>query len=120
MLTEELLRPRYKVIADYPNSDYEIGQIIINESDYCTRYPAIFKPLAWWQGRTLDEIVSVKFVKIIEYTGYWRVGDIVPVTDYSIIGGRFIKYQLKYNHEAKPETVEPSTEAEYITFKNTK
>jgi hypothetical protein len=78
MEVEELLKPRYKVIADYPfNKSFKIGEVIaLNEIDdrphlvkeeyaliqntvvthtfYKTdfdKYPHLFKKLEWWQER---------------------------------------------------------------------
>jgi len=52
---EQLLQPRYQVLADYPGSTYRIGDIISCESadldKFCKKYPAIFKKLGWWQLR---------------------------------------------------------------------
>lgn len=60
MSTEELMKVRYKVIADYPKSKYKIGEIIECD-DMVTEamvgnpryflYPAIFKKLEWPEER---------------------------------------------------------------------
>ncbi len=84
MNIENLKLPRYKIIADYPNSHYKIDQII-HEADNLEgamffkstihNYPKIFKPLEWWEHRTLDEMMSVEYVRITIYTGYWIISD---------------------------------------------
>lgn len=73
MSIEELLRPRYKVIADYPKSLYHVGDIINaggtgEDCIYCDRegprmrhYPHLFQPLRWWQELAENEMPS--FVK---------------------------------------------------------
>lgn len=53
---EQLLKPRYKVIADYPFSAYTVGQIILihdynPNKDLFKMYPHLFKPLQWWEER---------------------------------------------------------------------
>lgn len=77
-LIEKLMKPRYKVIADYPHSPYQVGeQIEFSDSGngfHCTttrtwssmeedmvdsqnyfhidklpKYPHLFKPLAWYE-----------------------------------------------------------------------
>jgi hypothetical protein len=65
---EDLLKPRYRVIADYPGSQFTVGQIIqkqkymdgkwhvkgfLNEPE---NYPDIFKPLEWWEEREPEEM----------------------------------------------------------------
>jgi len=67
MTAEELLKPRWKVIADFPESPYCINQILysfnskiffepsgyhFNPNDY----PAIFKKLDWWEERSVDDM----------------------------------------------------------------
>jgi hypothetical protein len=68
--TEKLLLPRYKVIADYPNTEFEIGEVIhsdqYGEFNVYTdtgkwrlapdAYPAIFRRLEWWEERSPDEM----------------------------------------------------------------
>lgn len=65
MLTpEELLIPRYKVIADFPLNSHPMGEIIVDPPDdyYYAGYPMnksfplssmphIFKKLEWWEDR---------------------------------------------------------------------
>jgi len=72
MTPEELLKPRYKVIADYPNSKFSIGTVIIpnrldgviddswvvpdkNDRSFAhvkvQDYPHLFRRLSWWEER---------------------------------------------------------------------
>src|SRR6185503_13287789 len=58
---EDLLKPRYKVIADYPDSEYNVGEIICNmitvqNSEWFDQYPHIFKKLEWWEERKESEM----------------------------------------------------------------
>lgn len=65
----ELMKARYKVIADYPLRYFEIGEIFYpaDEKNYCvveggyfssdlTKYPHLFKKLFWWQEINIDEM----------------------------------------------------------------
>ena len=68
MTTEELLKPRYLVIADYPGMDddgYYIGQVKENIAEnYCKlldKYPHLFRRLEWWEMR--DEKDMPEYVK---------------------------------------------------------
>lgn len=78
MTTEELLKPRYKVIADYPNSNYKLGEVLVlikneilnnwkiiryvdNQRDIWfessfQEYPYIFKKLAWYAERKVEDM----------------------------------------------------------------
>ena len=72
-----LTQPRYLVIADYPSSHYEIGQIIelsvpkdaggwdmvtlANNEEIMPKYPHLFRLLHWWEYR--DEKEMPEYVK---------------------------------------------------------
>lgn len=59
--TEELLEPRYKVIADYPECPFEEGDILVNPT-YEPQYPHLFQKLEWWEDRKPEEMPQ--YVKI--------------------------------------------------------
>lgn len=81
MTPEELLKPRYKVIAEYPNSLLPIGSIIQDDVESTTiispdgsvdiissyllrdkhKYPHLFRKLEWWEERKRGEMP--KYVK---------------------------------------------------------
>jgi hypothetical protein len=63
---EELLRPRYEAINDYPRSPFRKGDIIYPtkiasglygtaEIDNIDKYPNIFRKMNWWE-RKLSEL----------------------------------------------------------------
>lgn len=70
MTVEELLKPRFKVIADYPGSECFIGSVICKSGDSYRdesgfmimatnkpeNYPAIFKRLEWWEDRKVEDM----------------------------------------------------------------
>ena len=75
---KDLTPPRYLVIADYPNSHYEIGQIIelsvpkdasgwdmvtlANNEEIMPKYPHLFRLLHWWEFRELSDLpIYVKY-----------------------------------------------------------
>lgn len=83
MNKSELLKPRYKCIADYPESHFKIGDLMMQAVDYgklfwnkletgewgskvknIDWYPNIFKSLAWYEERKPEEMPG--FVKVIE------------------------------------------------------
>lgn len=71
---EQLLLPRFKVIAEYPKSPYAIGDIIYtHNSKYCStvdsrlcvyvgnirvfeRCDKVFQPLQWWEERQIEDM----------------------------------------------------------------
>ena len=73
MTTQELISPRYKVIADYPHSLYPIGYVIHEAANlegftfFSTevhKYPHIFKPLAWYEEREEKDMPA--YIKIVD------------------------------------------------------
>ncbi len=87
MTVEELMQPRYEVIADYPNAKYEIGTIlhvgkdieeceradkskiyILNSGGQFDTFPAIFRPLQWWEKRDIGDLPE--YVKIVKQCRY--------------------------------------------------
>lgn len=86
MTVDELLKPRYKCIAQYPDSPYDVGQIMCitnkdghmiymwsdSKGDYekyeifFKEYPHLFKPLQFYHDRTREEIELVEYVKWAE------------------------------------------------------
>lgn len=62
MTPEQLLKPRYKVIADYPSSpEHNIVGFIYEDCtecmcDFMSKYPHLFKRLDWVDGRSEEEL----------------------------------------------------------------
>lgn len=76
MKSEELLSPRFEVIAEYPNSNYKKGDILIRikhatneiyeidedspvgglDIDEIVKYPHLFKKLNWWEYRKAEDM----------------------------------------------------------------
>ena len=72
MTAEELLIPRYVVIGEYPDSNFDIGDILtpdrMNPTFFCDdkkipsaliekpeKYPHLFRELNWWEYRKEEE-----------------------------------------------------------------
>jgi len=86
MKPEELLRPRFEVIADYPHSEYEVGEVLdrnwswdgddvngFNKS--ISQYPHLFKELEWWEKR--EEKDMPEYLKQEEFVDAYS-GSLVP------------------------------------------
>lgn len=135
---EQLMQLRAKVTNLWPCCPYKVGDLIEiipngklwnaiehNEQQIfqpvstIAKYSANIKELAWYEHRTLDQLMSVKYVQITIYTGYWRVGDIVPVTDYIIDtkNKALRKYVLEYSQTSFPERCIPATKGQYEEWK---
>lgn len=65
MTVEDLLKPRYLVIADYPSNIDKVGTVYeIDLSDghgvdfemTCKKYPHLFRKLEWWEERAIEDM----------------------------------------------------------------
>lgn len=128
MTPEQLMQPRYKVIADYPGNKLEVRSIldqgirdcfncdgIIYHESILKKYPHIFKPLQWWEERKLKEMPEyVKCLKspdkIIE------PGSVLKVA-WNDHGGKADNGPWIFPYT---NCYEPATEAEYTTYINSK
>lgn len=126
---EQLMAPRYKVIALWPfTCNYKIGYII-HESENLEgatffktevhKYPHLFKPLQWWEERLPEEMpeyVKVDPVKRDDFIGRTR-DNIFKVYRwngaYSVISNTN-QYESLDNRDFD---FIPATEQEYLTFK---
>ena len=104
-----LTPPRYLVIADYPNSHYEIGQIIelsvpkdasgwdmvtlANNEEIMPKYPHLFRLLHW--SECLTEETIPQYVKNIQSKKIYRVRNFHK-TDMKAydINGKFMNLKL--------------------------
>lgn len=123
---EDLLKPRYKVIADWPGATVKVGDVIsYNEFDVhvvlagrepylISDYPHLFKRLEWWEERSEDEMAE--YVK--------TDGIVFKVEQYEHLGyddavAWFVKGST-YAGSCLRASVLPATQAEYESFINQK
>ncbi len=131
MTKDELMRARFKVIADYPKQIYQIGDIlvvfdtvndcenykgngiaILNETNELQKYPVIFKSLQWWEDRDRDDLP--KYIKD-EDGDVVRLMAVAPHTksDEYVTHDELFQWSSLYN-------CEPSSEDEYFKYINNK
>lgn len=138
-MQNELLKPRYKVIADYPvyiggMYKHKIGDIIMFDDNYsvflwkesgsdgtmCSeehfqKYPAIFRELEWWEEREIEEMP--KYVLFTKSTNkeVWKV---VRWEETKVFGSVF--WTEEDGHKSRNITSEcavlPATEEEYLNY----
>lgn len=124
LTAEKLLKPRYKLIALYPQCQWELGEILIVESDgelyspiggyvqskyivkekEALKYNSIFKLLDWWMDRKIEELP--------EYVKYPSGRIIKPKWEWSAQERCYLAYNGFSNFELMP-----SSEKEYSDFK---
>lgn len=90
---EELLQPRYEVIADWPNNTIEIGDVCTIENEYgqfrfgqpihqrmMEAHPHLFKKLCWWEERKEEDMPEYLKVTVDHMEHYGtKKGDIIKV-----------------------------------------
>ncbi len=130
METKDLLKPRYKVIADYPENTLEVGQILI-ESDVfddwlqtdnflhgikkscAVLYPHLFQPLPWYADRKVEEMPE--YVKFIQDEPYYQLDKGVVISWQEL--DEYIKSRSELELLSHPIILmgyaEPATKEEY-------
>lgn len=125
---------RFEFIKDYPNSPFSVGDILdayefegimyIKQGDskiYPTNYSDNFRKLRWWEHRTIEQLKSIKYAKVVSGGNYYRIGDIVEVIDIwfnndKFVGGKHnILFDLKGHHFIASQ-LEPATKEEHDKF----
>lgn len=122
MSNEELMRPRYKVIAIDTTESFQIGDILNHPPEwhdyiwvtptgkcifYPEKYPHLFKKLEWWEERKIEdmpEYLNCPSRKMFFRVERWH-------KSYFIIDG---KQKMQYRNYI------PATAAEYEQYINQK
>ena len=143
MSIEDLLKPRYKVQANYPYSPFKKGQIItfngLSQGKYFheytkeapvhleadedgeTEYPAIFMEVAWHYERAIEDMPSY-----LSYTNDSGIIDFVlKVEKYIFHNGSTILWAFEYLWKQEPDIKRmsldgwlPSSETEYLAHQS--
>jgi hypothetical protein len=119
---EDLLKPRYKVIADYPGNDTPVGTIHDNEftvrfhEKTLNSYPHLFKKLEWWEERKESEMPEYVKSKNADKNFYYKI---IKWDMVGYITGYITETQVCNLSIWKPEfNYYPCTESEYLNQKN--
>ena len=121
MTQEDLLKPRYEVIADYPDSEFTVGQIlevdIYNpDEDDCKIFPHLFHKLEWWEKRDIKDMPE--YVKD-EDGEVWKVYEYsTHKSSYVLLNKNFKDFYFPYGDHILYELL-PSTLEEYTNYINT-
>lgn len=126
---------RFELIKDYPNCPFCIGDVLdayefegstyIKTGDnkiYPKQFPDNFKSLRWWEHRTIEQLASIKYAKVVsDPSNYYVKGDIVEVLSFCynndrLVGGKNdILFNLKGHHFTASQ-LEPATKEEHDKF----
>lgn len=146
MTTEELMKPRYKCIADYPQAPYNEGDehkfiegdllIQCNVNGAITfkrhgrlgfmsvgvpccahpeKYPKVFRPLLWWEERTIEELPAYVKLNPGNTFGTDEVFKVIEIKEY--VDGIGLKIKPDVN-PIELKCLLPSNETEYESYIN--
>ena len=141
MTKQELMTNRYEVIANYPNSPFEIGDIVFKCDNtnvyaikkYCGEYhvenpgeyPEIFKKLEWYEKRKIEEMPE--YLKVITSINHNKdIGKVIKAVPGGLRSGHK-GYEKNSWSESEKEycsgfdniilsCFEPATEEEYLSY----
>lgn len=140
---ENLLKPRYLVVADYPMSKFTVGDILhkyvfetsvsvmytyvtnpesplqgaISKPEYVESMPHIFRPLSWWEKREEKDMPGyVKEEGGRIYLSKWKIKEALKIILYDTPN------DLQCGEYFVTKKVmcffEPVTEQDYLTYTN--
>ena len=86
MKAKDLLRPRFEVIEEYPKCEFKKGEVLIRiknatndiydtdefafvggmDIEEIQKFPKLFKPLNWWEKRTIEEMPTKLICRAIK------------------------------------------------------
>lgn len=131
MTTEQLLVPRYEVVADYPDSTKPIGTIIeLNNADavwlkrqcsFYDKYFNLFKKLQWWEKRELKDMPE--YVRVDGEPDDDLFGQVVKVTKWDMSDSSDAICDIDneyYKSIGRESTIFPATQADYENYLKSK
>jgi hypothetical protein len=138
MTPEQLLRPRYKSIADYPSNILPIDHItdingvdiaVRSSIEFFDRYPHLFKKLDWWEDRKIEEMPSYLKQedmidsrgnsipdKVIKVSKHWASTGTHPYGNFKAFSSSEVPNSQLYSQMYFGW--EPATEEEYNNYTN--
>ncbi|MEO5991400.1 MAG: hypothetical protein ABIP68_07155 [Ferruginibacter sp.] len=126
MSNEELMKPRYKVMSEYPGGHLKVGEIIpfdYGKNDYdmsnnYKNYPTIFKKLKWYEERKTKDLPNyLKDAYIPESSEHHKV---YKVDLYDLSDNTLILDGFPFTFHGSIHSKLPATEEEYNNYIKTK
>lgn len=133
---KDFLDLRFEFIRSYPNSPFCVGDVlraskfegevyILYGDGGATvsplKFTDHFRLVRWWEHRTIEQLKSIKYAKVVSDSNYYVTGDIVEVINMwfnndNFVGGKNnILFDLKGHHFIASQ-LEPATKEEYDKF----
>jgi hypothetical protein len=130
MYHKDWFKLRYELIRDYPGCPFDKGSILeafefegkiklYNDSSILpNHFKDHFRLLRWWEHRTLEQLSSIKYAKVVSGSNYYVSGDVVEVllimyNNAAIVGGKnSILFNLN-GHFFVASQIEPATKEDH-------
>src|ERR1700733_717010 len=136
MTSEELMKPRYKVIADWPGMPYNVGDILMQDFEdsniwvipslgmrsphlfaHPENWPHLFRRLQWWEDMKPGDLPE--YVKIVK-----KDPVIFPLKEVKIVQNENLVFIVDSDGDAiwmldigsDEPTIEPATEQQYNEY----
>jgi hypothetical protein len=102
----------YKLVKKYPHCQLQLNEVITTgdpeEISLMRDHPEFFRKLKFYENKTIEELLNIKYVKVIKYVGYYELGAIVPVAGVEFSDTKGLTFFLgdrigrKYNPHPHP------------------
>ncbi len=128
MTVEDLMKPRYKVIAVFPRCWHSIGKILNADKDgyfeiwqdefmdihYIDAFPHLFRKLEWYEERAIEDMPE--YVKL-----FYDYGDKIPYLVAKVEKWDIEKYWAYFSERDRKVAsfnglLQPATLTEYLTY----
>lgn len=124
MTKEKLLEPRFKVIADYPNSPFPVGHIyggpLLEQKtiDRLNKFPHLFQPIQWFEMRKVEDLPLYLMDNKDAIPKGYKINHYKVSDSYSSI--EFYRVMIDNSMWARLPDLLPATEQEYTDYINSK
>jgi len=128
---EQLFKPRFEAIADYPNSLFKVGLVINTGYDriFCdsnsekySDFPHLFKKLEWYEKRNIADMPKylketdlsncrISYIEVLN----WILTEIQIECECDKYNGTIIFYSNNEHRSNKILNFEPISEDEYLS-----
>lgn len=111
-MNDELMKPRFKLINDYPGNSQPIGNVTteVATADYFRKFPANFKELCWGEERKPEDMPEYVKGNVGSFFRVMKVAH--PSQNFRLF---HIEDEIEHRFAYKGQ-YEPATKEDYETY----
>lgn len=132
---KDFMNRRFVLIKKYPSCPFDLGEVLAaNEYEGITYikygekgnihpldYKDHFRELKWHEHRTIEQLKSITYAKVVDGSNYYGIGDIVEVIDMFYNNPKFVngKDSIMFNlngHWFTASEINPATKEDHTKF----